>query len=183
MARSARVFGVSFDRDSAARILEPVAGQAALRCRLTLDASGRFDLTVADLGAPPAVWVLDLSPVTLSSQDLWLGHKSTRRAIYDQARANLPEGVDELLFVNEQGALCEGTITNLFVTLADGTHATPPLSAGLLPGILRETLLAEALAGKEVIEKNLAPGDLTTARAIFVGNSLRGLIKAEMKQA
>jgi 4-amino-4-deoxychorismate lyase len=178
MQRSARAFDIPFDQDAARAVLEPVEGDAALRCRLTLDASGGFDLITAPLGASPATWVVDLATQRLSSRDVWLAHKTTRRALYDRSRANLPEGVDELLFLNERDELCEGTITNLFVTLATGDCVTPPLGAGVLPGILRETLLETG----QVTEKTVTPDDLKSARSISVGNSLRGQIKARLKQ-
>ena len=39
---------------------------------------------------------------------------------YDAARAALPAGIDEGLFLNERGEVCEGTITNVFVDSAKG---------------------------------------------------------------
>jgi 4-amino-4-deoxychorismate lyase len=103
-------------------------------------------------------------------------HKTTNRALYDGARAALPDGVDEYLFVNEQDEVCEGTITNIFVTLEDGRRITPPLSSGLLPGILRE----ERLASGEVEETPVTLDMLRSARAISLGNSLRGEIPAQL---
>jgi 4-amino-4-deoxychorismate lyase len=83
--------------------------------------------------------------------------------------------VDEWLFLNDRGELCEGTITNLFVTLADGRCLTPPLEAGLLPGILREELLTRGA----VREGRLSP-DMLTGATLTLGNSLRGEIAAQL---
>lgn len=107
---------------------------------------------------------------------MWLQHKTTQRQVYDLARASLPEGVDEVLFLNERNELCEGTITNLFVTLADGRQITPPLSSGVLPGILRQSLLEGGQVEEEIVTVDM----LQEAQAIHMGNSLRGLIKAEL---
>jgi len=52
---------------------------------------------------------------------------------------------------------------------------TPALSSGLLPGILRADLIRERKARSEVMR----PEDLRF-RKLFVGNSLRGLIRAEL---
>jgi 4-amino-4-deoxychorismate lyase len=104
-----------------------------------------------------------------------LQHKTTRRAVYDSARASLPDDVEELLFLNEREELCEGTITTLFVEMPDGRRLTPPLSSGLLPGILREEMLEEDWA-----EAVLNLNDLKSAKAIYMGNSLRGLIPANL---
>ena len=176
MARSAEEFGIPFEPETAQTVLAEAAGDAASRCRLTLDADGRLELTTAPLGNTPAEWRLGIADQRLEAGNIWLQHKTTRRALYDQARAALPEGVDELLFLNERGELCEGTITNLFVTKADGQMVTPPLSSGLLPGILRQVLLDSGQCREEV----LVLQDLHDAQAIHMGNSLRGLIRAQL---
>jgi para-aminobenzoate synthetase/4-amino-4-deoxychorismate lyase len=74
-----------------------------------------------------------------------------------------------MLFCNERGELTEGARSNVFVR-KDGALLTPPLEAGLLPGILR----AELIARGEAREATLTPDDLKGE--IYLGNSLRGLI-------
>ncbi|WP_027260017.1 aminotransferase class IV family protein [Leisingera aquimarina] len=176
MARSAAAFGIPFDPEQVRHILAGAAGNIPLRCRLTLDAAGQLGLTAPPLGSSPAEWRLGIADKRLEVGDFWLQHKTTRRAVYDTARANLPGGVDELLFLNERGELCEGAITNLFVTGADGHMVTPPLSCGLLPGVLRQVLLERG----ECYEAVLGLRDLKDAQAIHMGNSLRGLIPARL---
>ncbi len=177
MAASARTLGVGFDRVRAARLLAELTGDRPLRCRLTLRLDGDIALTTAPLGASAPVWTLALATERVRSDDPWLRHKTTNRGLYDRCRAALPEGVDELLFLNERGALCEGTITSLFVRLGDGRQVTPPLSCGLLPGVLRGRLLASGEWGEQV----LRPDDLHDAVAIWVGNALRGLIRGRFQ--
>lgn len=177
MAASAAALGIPFE-ETAARTILAGTGETPLRCRLTLDAAGGFELTSAPLGAAPEQWRAAIADQRLDSANPWLAHKTTRRALYDQARASLPEGADELLFLNERGEVCEGTITNLFVTLSDGARVTPPLSSGLLPGILRQTLLVSG----QYIEKPVTPDDLSAARTISMGNSLRGLIPVQLME-
>ena len=176
LGRSAMALGICFDATAARTLIEGHVGEEALRCRLTLDAQGRLELTSASLGAPTIDWTLAIAEERLLSDNIWLRYKTTRRAQYDQARAAMPKGVDELLFRNERGELCEGTITNLFLTLSDGAKVTPPLGSGVLPGILRETLLTSG----EVTERPLTLDDLQNAREIHMGNSLRGLIPARL---
>ena len=71
------------------------------------------------------------------------------------------------------GFLTEGCFTNLFVE-RDGQLLTPPLSRGLLPGILRETLIEDGKA----IEQDLTRGEL--ADGFLIGNAVRGLVKAQL---
>ncbi|WP_171176160.1 aminotransferase class IV family protein [Ruegeria sp. HKCCD8929] len=175
MARSAAALDIPFDPARAKAKLDEAEEGTALRCRLTLDTSGGFDLTTGPLTDTPPLWRVAIAETRLASDDPWLRHKTTRRALYDTARSNLPDGIDELLFLNERGELCEGTITNLFIGTDEG-HLTPPLSAGLLPGILREELLEQ----NQAAEAPLTLTDLAKARSVHVGNSLRGLIKAEL---
>ncbi len=176
MARSAKAFQIDFDWTAAQAVVNSVSGKTPLRCRLTLDAGGKFDLTTGDLAPNPPLWRVGVAEQRLSSSDIWLRHKTTRRAIYDRARANLPAGVDELLFLNERDEVCEGTITNLFLEMPGGPCLTPALSSGVLPGVLRE----EMLEHDNTTEAVLTLADLQTARTIHFGNSLRGLIRAEL---
>ena len=111
----------------------------------------------------------------MRADDPWLGVKSTQRAIYDAARANLPSELDELIYCNDDGWLCEGTITNIFVDQGEGL-LTPPLDCGVLPGVLREELLEMGRAR----EVRLRLNDLAICDRIYVGNSLRGLIPARL---
>jgi len=79
------------------------------------------------------------------------------------------------VFLNERGELTEGSRSNLFVR-RNGKLTTPPISSGLLPGILRGKLLESG----ECTEEVLYPHDLDTAEEIYLGNSLRGLIPAHL---
>ncbi len=176
MARSAAAFDLAFDPEEAERMLAEVTGTAPLRYRLTLNVDGQLALVTAPLGQTPAQWNLGIAETQLDAGDIWLQHKTTRRALYDDARAALPGGVDELLFLNTRDELCEGTITNLFVTLPDGQMVTPPLSCGLLPGVLRQVLLEQGRCEEAVLRLQ----DLKQAKAIHMGNSLRGLIPARL---
>ena len=169
MARSAAALGWRFDEGSARAALREGRGSAA-RLRLTMGADGDFEVTEGPLPVPAALWRVRVHPVLLSSADPWLRHKTTNRALYDDARAALPKGVDEWLFLNERGEVCEGTITTLFFDRGEGLR-TPPLACGCLPGVLREEMLDTGVAQVEVLRAE----DLGRVR-IVVGNALRGLV-------
>jgi len=189
MERTARELRIPWRPGGASHLLERIeryadapdayagapTGGEVLRCRLTLDRNGAFDLTAVPLGVDTEEWRVDIATERLCSDDHWLRMKTTNRALYNHARANMPRGLDERLFLNEHGRLCEGTISNLFVDLGEGL-LTPPLSDGLLPGVLREEMLE---TGK-VREARLVPDDLAGASAIHMGNSVRGLIRARL---
>ncbi len=179
MARSAASLGFRFDEDEATRRVAALSGQAPLRCRLTIGRAGDVDLTTAQMGlAPTRPWRVALHPERLHAGNPWLQHKTTMRQLYDQSRAGLPEHLQEWLFVNNRGELCEGTITNVFVTLPDGRVVTPPLSCGLLPGILRQEMLEAGL-----VDESILTPDMLSGATIQLGNSLRGLIPAELQSS
>ncbi|MES2667346.1 MAG: aminotransferase class IV family protein [Pseudomonadota bacterium] len=142
--------------------------QAPARVRLTMGAAGDHAVEVAALPEAKPLWRLGLAEARLQSGDPWLRVKSTRRAVYDDARAGLVGGLDEVVFANERGEVCDGTITTLFFDRGQGMR-TPPLSSGLLPGVLR----AELGCPEEV----LLVGDLADVR-LWVGNALRGVCAA-----
>jgi branched-chain amino acid aminotransferase len=76
-------------------------------------------------------------------------------------------GYDEALMLNAEGFVAEGSGENLFV-VRDGVVRTPPVTAGVLDGITREsvmTLLRDD--GHEVIETDLARTDLYYADELF----------------
>lgn len=167
MARGAAALGWSFDGPGFERAAAVDAGKG-LRLRLTLDAGGRFEAVQAALPVSRAEWRLGLAAARLWSGDPWLRVKSTNRGAYDAARAGLPAGLDEVIFLNERDEVCDGSITTLFFDRGQGMR-TPPLVSGLLPGVLR----AEMACPEEV----LMADDLPRVR-LWVGNALRGLIPA-----
>ena len=145
-----------------------------LRARLAVDAVGTVGVTHQPWAPNPALWRVVLSPLRLDSADPWLRIKTSHRPIYDQARVALPDGADEAILLNEHGELCEGTISSLFLR-REGRLLTPLLSCGLLPGVLRRSLIDAGRAeGARLMPADLTAGDL------FMGNALRGLIPARM---
>jgi len=178
MAASAQALGFPFDRDAAENTLAAAAdADAPLRMRLTLAADGVLEATAAPFTPLPAGarWRIAVADTRLDSTDPLLAHKTTRRAVYESARAEYaPADADEVLLFNERGELCEGTITSVFLDMDSGPLLTPAMGCGLLPGVLRAELLEQGKAVEAVIDLAM----LRAARAILVGNSLRGLIPA-----
>ncbi|WP_137133532.1 aminotransferase class IV family protein [Rhizobium sp. FKY42] len=179
LTRSADALGFRQPLHVTKLLEEAVEGAATpMRARLTVSFRGKAEVaaTAFEPVAEDTVWKLKIAKQTLLSDDTLFRHKTSRRDPYEAARAEYsPEEADEVLLLNERGELCEGTITNLFVEAEDGQLLTPALNCGLLPGVLRAELIRERKARSEVLK----PADLKHRR-IFVGNSLRGLIPAEL---
>ena len=178
---SARELGFRYSRD---RVDEALAGlssrDAPLRVRLELALDDAVEVTSQPFVplAPGTVWTIGIAEARLDAADPLVRHKTTRRQIYEAARAEFSrDEADEVVLLNGDGRLCEGTITNVFVGSGDGLLRTPSLANGLLPGVLRAQLIEEGRA----VEADLSPEDLRSAAAIFVSNSLRGLIPARLR--
>ena len=77
-------------------------------------------------------------------------------------------GYDEAILLTDDGYIADGSGENVFV-VKDGVLSTPDLSASILPGITRETIIEIARAlGYTVHEKRLIRTDLYTADEAFM---------------
>src|ERR687883_523837 len=77
-------------------------------------------------------------------------------------------GYDEAILLTADGYLADGSGENVFV-VKDGRIFTPDLSASILPGITRDTVIQIAQdLGYTVIEKNLIRSDLFIADEVFM---------------
>jgi para-aminobenzoate synthetase / 4-amino-4-deoxychorismate lyase len=148
------------------------------RCRLVLLAKGGISITRQPLPADALTQTVRfiIAPVVMHSSNPYLYHKTTTRDFLDAPSVRLKQttGCDEVVYLNERGELTQGSYMNLFLEQQDGSYLTPPITAGLLPGVFR----AEFMATHNVIEKTLYPADLENAKQIYLGNSVRGLLKA-----
>lgn len=172
MGRSAKALGWDFGPARAEAALRAAAPETPARMRLTFDGRN-YHTAAAALPPTRAEWRLTVAPQRLDPLDPWLAHKTSHRALYDSTRAALPDGVEEVIFLNTRDEVCEGTITNLFFDRGQGL-CTPPLACGLLPGILRAEMIAHGCR-----EQVLLADDLPHVR-LWVGNALRGLIPAQL---
>ncbi|MRW85019.1 aminodeoxychorismate synthase component I [Pseudoduganella sp. FT26W] len=180
LAASAAYFGFPWDAkaaeaylDTACAMLEPQ--HAAYRLRLALNPSGAFSVQHAPLSPLIEPVRVLLAEDATSSDDLFLRHKTSIRQRYDAAwRDAEAVGAFDTLFFNERGELTEGGRSNVFVRV-DGRWLTPPLSSGVLPGVMRGVLLDDPdwNASEGVITRTM----LAAAEEIVLCNALRGALR------
>ena len=178
MKASAAELGFAFDRHETRNRIQALCFELedAARVRLVLSRSGAVTLESAPLPAPlpdPAPCIALPHPTV--SGDWRLQHKTTDRSFYEMAHdaARAAHAVEALL-VRDDGLVTEGSWTNIFVEGEGGVWLTPPAELGLLPGVLRRSLLESGQA----CEAELRLGDL--ASGFWIGNALRGLVKAKL---
>ncbi|EGF30154.1 Para-aminobenzoate synthase, aminase component [Oxalobacteraceae bacterium IMCC9480] len=177
---SAAYFGFACDGEALrASVLQACAAlpdNQPHRLRLALDWDGHCTVTTGVLQPWPGVARLLLAGQPTASADLFLRHKTTQRAQYDAAwRAAEAQGAFDMLFCNERGEVTEGARSNVFAQI-DGRWFTPPLSAGVLPGVLRAQLLDDPQW--DASERTLTLADLQQADRLVLCNALRGVLPA-----
>ncbi|UCE91437.1 MAG: branched-chain amino acid transaminase [Methanobacteriota archaeon] len=80
-------------------------------------------------------------------------------------------GFDEAVILNEHGFVAEGSGENIFMVM-DGRVLTPPVSADILPGITRMSLMQVAAdMGYAVEERDVSRGEMFLAEELFFTGS------------
>ncbi|KWI26450.1 aminodeoxychorismate synthase component I [Burkholderia stagnalis] len=188
LQRSADAFGFRFDADTLRGAIDArcaaLDGDGPYRMKLALAKDGALEIVAAPLkplpdGPAGVLLAADHGFAPTLADDALLQHKTTRRADYDRAwQAAEALGCFDMLFVNERGEVTEGGRSNLFVKL-DGQWVTPPLSCGVLPGVMRGVLLDDPSFG--ATERVVTRDDLARAQALLLTNALRGAVDAVLK--
>ena len=185
---SALALRIHFDFSAAEKLIANTCASLdqnlSYRLRLDLAPNGELSITSAVIHQttePVKIfWAKDIlsGDITMHSGDALLRHKISKRTLYDQAwQEAVKLGGFDALFLNEQGFVTEGGRTSIFVKPQGSSEwLTPPVSAGLLPGVMRAALLADPTMNAR--EANLTIDDVSMAEEIMLSNALRGAIKA-----
>ena len=193
LSYSAKALRIPLDINAASALLEQSAmhlpTRSAYRVRLDLSRLGELSISSAVLDDLPSsvqvFWAHEIlegatHSLRMQSNNPLLLHKTTQRKVYDLAwQKAVSLGGFDALFINERGELTEGGRTSIFVRPHHSDEwLTPPLSAGVLPGVLRSSILRNpALKAREA---NLTIDDVIGANEIMLSNALRGMIKAHL---
>lgn len=167
-----------------------VTGRARIRLAATAG-SGAFDdlarggdarlwMTAAAVdGSVRAPLRLMRSPWTRNECSPLAGMKCASYAENLVARRHARQlGFDEVVVLNNAGALCEAATANLFL-VKNGRVRTPGLDSGCLPGVTRAVVIELALkAGMEVDEARLSLDDLMTSDECFLTSAVQGVVVA-----
>lgn len=116
---------------------------------------------------------LTQSAVIKNTHSAFVGYKSLNYGENVWAlKAAKKEGYDDCLFSNEHGNITESSLANLFI-IEEGQLITPPLSDGLLPGIIRSKIFDYF----EVKQEAITPERILKCEGAFLTNSIVGVIK------
>jgi len=135
--------------------------------RVSFDATGRWAAvhlpytevsSAAKVGTHPVALVTAGVPV----KSYPYNH---RLEILERARSN---GLDEALVTSTEGKICEGAVTNVLLKIAD-RWCTPPLSDGVLPGVMRALVIENC----DVMVRSIAVSEIEDIESAFLLSSLR----------
>jgi para-aminobenzoate synthetase/4-amino-4-deoxychorismate lyase len=123
----------------------------------------------------------NVNQAIMQSSNLLLAHKVNQRTLYDLAWKNsVALGGFDAVFLNEAGMVTEGGRSSIFIRPKGSNQwLTPPLSAGVLPGVMRQSLLDDSQWNAH--QATLTAADLVDADRILVCNALRGAVPAVLK--
>lgn len=176
LRRAAQHFGLPLDENQLHASLNALTQQyptGVHKVRLLVDVAGGVMAEAAPLPNPTGPLRVGIASAPMPQADEFIWHKTTRRDAYQAFKAQ-PGCFDTLLY-NRLGELTEFTIGNVAIHL-DGQWITPPVSCGLLPGVMRETLLQSGHLTEGVV--TLAA--LAQATGLALINSVRGWVDVEL---
>ncbi len=159
-----------------ATLIAPLSASTDTRVRVSVLSDGKATINREPLSALAEPVPIALSRYMLNDAVQRTDMKTSYRDFYDGERARVGAmcGAVEVIFLGPTGHVCEGSFSSIFIQQKPGEPLLTPKGPGLLPGILRESLLQSG----EAIEADLSWEDVLAAHTIFIGNSLRGLTRA-----
>jgi len=137
-------------------------------------------LSALDSSPGATAWRVFVSPVS-TTPSMFTKHKTTHRGKYDEVRKYIPAwAVDardpgnkgtmpEILLVNTQGEIMEGSITTPYF-FRNGRWITPPAASGGNIGTTRRWALESGLCVEEVVNMR----DVETGESVWLSNGARG---------
>ncbi|HOZ48879.1 MAG TPA: aminodeoxychorismate synthase component I [Candidatus Hydrogenedentes bacterium] len=167
MRWSAERLGFRFEQNTIRSALGAAPlGSHPQKVRLLLHRTGACRTETQPI-EPIGEWRVGLAREPIDTNDLFLYHKTTARAVYAQLKSGRPD-CDDVILWNRRGEVTESTIANVVAEL-DGKRVTPPVACGLLPGTMR----ADLLRSGEICERVVPMAGLTRATRIWLVNSVR----------
>ncbi len=172
---SARVLDFAATRINIVRAIEQALQrkrkQEPQRLHLSVTTEGVCQITFSPHRGQEIVKALPINMPTFPHQ-LTI-HKSNRRMRYVEAlRCAKQHGCDDAVLINPAQEVTETCIANIVVDI-EGTLYTPAAQCGLLPGLLRTSLLKQG----KLVERRLHLSDIIVAQELYRINAVRGMEK------
>jgi para-aminobenzoate synthetase / 4-amino-4-deoxychorismate lyase len=182
LKRSARYFSYPYENKKLQTLLTTLkiklCGSLPQKVRVFIDNKGTFRWDASPAGKPtfsePVPTVLTVNPI--DEKNPFLFNKTTYKPWYKNDAKIIGQGTCfDVIHINSLGNVSEGSRSNVFMKKGDMLY-TPPVECGLLPGVLRNSLLRRG----KCREALLTPNDLKKADIVYCGNSVRGLVRVKI---
>lgn len=153
-------------------------GEGVLGQLWQADTSPTLSVYVRPSNAPPDKWYQDGVPISLipnSAAKLGGLQDQIKSANYlsqilARKQAENQKSVEGIM-INEQGEVCDGTLSNIFV-VKGGVLSTPAVNGYVLPGVTRKVVLELAAeAGIDCQEKSMTADNVLQGDEIFLTNT------------
>ena len=145
--------------------LSSLSDKKKYKIKVSLNKFGKVNVTKNELKIDQKQQVkgvrIIISNKIIDSNNSFQYFKTTKRELYNSELIKYKkEGFDEVLFLNEQNNITEGSITNIFV-FKNAKWKTPPISSGILNGIYRNHFIKK----HKVLEEEISITDLPDSKA------------------
>lgn len=175
LSQSASYWDFPFDKEQALNLLNDfrlTVEKFPEIVRISLADDGKMKVTSRAYIPQTSTVILKLSSHKIDSNNRFLRHKTTHRAVYNNELERAKnDGCFEVIFVNEKNHITEGSVTSIFFK-KNKEWFTPPIDDGLLPGIWRARFIAEHNA----IQQSIPLNTIKNFNEIIIGNSVRDIL-------
>jgi para-aminobenzoate synthetase/4-amino-4-deoxychorismate lyase len=184
LQKSAQIFNFTFSKKAIVKKLIEIENtmDTACKVKIVLQKNGHFNISSTQFDAQSVKRKIKICSEKIKTENnILLRHKTTAQSVrgfYDAsfARENTDTELFDIVFVNEQGFITEGSKSNVFIS-KQGNILTPPLACGILPGIMRKKYMTEYPQTKEAY---ITKEDLIAADTIWMTNSVVGIIQVDL---
>ena len=174
LKKSANFFNRKFKIDKAEKLLNSFYSDTPQKIRLLLNDNNQLLIENSKFEElnKDRIIKIKLANNHINSSNIFVQHKTTNRSVYDNAKKDLQD-YDDVLLWNEKQQITECTIYNIAI-FKNNRWITPPLKCGLLDGIMRAELIKQKKIHEDIVELS----DLNKKTKIMLFNSVRGCLKA-----
>jgi len=176
---SAKYFNFKLNEENLREILENISKThptGKYKIRTLSDRLGKIETEVKPIQNLIFPRKIKLADKPINSSNKFIFHKTTNRKVYNNLLSSNPD-CDDVILWNENGEVTESAIANIVIE-NNGKKYTPPIECGLLGGTFRDKLISDGEVKEKVIKKE----DLFSVDKIYLINSVRKWIPANLSR-
>ncbi len=169
-------FNEEYLRNKIQEVISKLDVNLIYRLKLSLNKFGDIRIEVNDFPETPTKVRIIISGKEIDSANSFRYFKTTNRRFYNTEFEYFnARGFFDVIFLNEEGFITEGTISNIFLRNKEKWF-TPQIDCGILPGVFREFYINKI---KNITECKMTIADLSSADEVILTNSLRGVVNVD----